>query len=112
MFFICIRGDGIGFRRPGGFRLILPRTSAVPAGNFSDLPRPSLKSYALGVKRPSPTEIHAGNASCPAPPSTSPYSPVSGAAIMRWKATLQRWPEVLLCVSLIGLAYLAWRRWR
>ena len=30
MFFICIRGDAIGFRRPCGFRLILPRTPAVP----------------------------------------------------------------------------------
>ena len=36
----------------------------------------------------------------------------SGAAIMRWKATVRWWPEVLLCVSLIGFAYLAWQRWR
>ncbi len=56
-FHLLSLGDGFGFRRPCGFRLILPRTPAVPAGNFSDLPRAQPQSYALGVKRPSPTEI-------------------------------------------------------
>jgi hypothetical protein len=28
-----------------------------------------------------------------------------------WKATLRRWPEVLLAICVIGLAYLAWQRW-
>jgi len=32
-------------------------------------------------------------------------------AIMILKATIRRWPELLLCVSVIGLAYLAWQRW-
>jgi hypothetical protein len=33
-----------------------------------------------------------------------------GVAIMAWKATLRRWPEVLLAISVIGLAYNVWYR--
>jgi hypothetical protein len=31
---------------------------------------------------------------------------------MKFKATLRHWPEILLGISLIGLTYLAWQRWR
>ncbi len=31
---------------------------------------------------------------------------------MAWKEKVRWWPEVLLCISLIWLAYVVWLRWR
>jgi len=33
------------------------------------------------------------------------------AAIMKWKTKLRWWPEVLLGISLLWLAYTVWQKW-
>ena len=61
---------------------------------------------------------HAGFASySPALPAVSSSSLVrtawgSGGAIMAWKAKLRWWPEALLGICLLWLAYIVWQHWR